>query len=146
MNPEEIIKIKELLDNLNFNYYLDDGYNKTENINDTVKIVIETEDEKEKERILEEVNKNINVHIYKSRYHVNLIDKSVNKRDALKKLFNLENLDYNKLTCIGDNDNDYLMLKEFNSVVIKDHHQELNELNLKEYDSIKDFIEELTNN
>ena len=146
MNPEEIIKIKELLDNLNCNYYLDDGYNKTENINDTVKIVIETEDEKEKERILEEVNKNINVHIYKSRYHVNLIDKSVNKRDALKKLFNLENLDYNKLTCIGDNDNDYLMLKEFNSVVIKDHHQELNELNLKEYDSIKDFIEELTNN
>ena len=145
MNPKEIIEIKKILDKLNCNYYLDDGYNKTENINDTVKIVIETEDEKEKEKILDEVNKNINVHIYKSRYHVNLIDKSVNKRDALKKLFNLENLDYDKLTCIGDNDNDYLMLKEFNSVVIKDHHKELNELNLKEYDSIKDFIENLIN-
>ena len=135
MNPEEVTQIKEILDKINCNYYLDDGYNR--------KVVVETKDEEEKEKILEIVNKEMNVHIYKSRYHVNLIDKSVNKRDALKKLLNIERLDYNKLTCIGDNDNDYLMLKEFSSVVMKDHHKDLNELNLKEYETIKDYIEEI---
>ena len=143
MKPEEVTKIKEILDKIDCNYYLDDGYNRTENINDTVKVVVETKDEQEKEQILDIVNKEMNVHIYKSRYHVNLIDKSVNKRDALKILFNIENLDYNKLTCIGDNDNDYLMLKEFDSVVMKDHHEDLNELKLKEYETIKDYIEEI---
>ena len=143
MKPDEVSKIIEILDKLDCNYYLDDGYNRTDNINDTVKVVVETKDEEEKEKILDIVNKEMNVHIYKSRYHVNLIDKTVNKRDALKKLFNLENLDYNKLTCIGDNDNDYLMLKEFNSVVMKEHHNSLDDLKLKEYESIKDFIEDL---
>ena len=146
MKPEEVTKIKEILDNINCNYYLDDGYNKTENINDTVKVVVEVSDEEEKQKILDIINEKINVHIYKSRFHVNLIEKSVNKRDALKLLFNIENLDYNKLTCIGDNDNDYLMLKEFDSVVIKEHHKQLNELNLKEYETIKDYIDELINN
>ena len=146
MKPEEVTKIKEILDEIDCNYYLDDGYNITENINDTVKVVVKTTSNEEKERILDIVNKEINVHIYKSRYHVNLIDKSVNKRDALKTLFNLENLDYNKLTCIGDNDNDYEMLKEFDSVVMKDHHKKLDELHLKEYETIKDYIEELMNN
>ena len=143
MNPQEVRKIKEILDTIDCNYYLDDGYNRTENINDTVKVVVEVSDEEEKERILEIINKEIDVHIYKSRFHVNLIDKTVNKRDGLKKLFNLEKLDYNKLTCIGDNYNDYLMLKEFDSVVMKDHHEDLDELNLKEYETIKDYIEEL---
>ena len=143
MNPQEVIKIKEILDTIDCNYYLDDGYNRTENINDTVKVVVEVSDEEEKERILDIINKEIDVHIYKSRFHVNLIDKTVNKRDGLKKLFNLEKLDYNKLTCIGDNYNDYLMLKEFDSVVMKDHHEDLDELNLKEYETIKDYIEEL---
>ena len=143
MNPQEVIKIKEILDTIDCNYYLDDGYNRTENINDTVKVVVEVSDEEEKERILEIINKEIDVHIYKSRFHVNLIDKTVNKRDGLKKLFNLEKLDYNKLTCIGDNYNDYLMLKEFDSVVMKDHHEDLDELNLKEYETIKDYVEEL---
>jgi len=143
MKPEEVIKIKEILDEIDCNYYLDDGYNRTENINDTVKVVVEVSDEGEKEKILEIVNSQLDVHIYKSRFHVNLIDKSVNKRDGLKKLFNIEGLNYNDLTCIGDNDNDYLMLKEFDSVVMKDHHADLDELKLKEYETIKDYINEL---
>jgi len=143
MKPEEVIKIKEILDEIDCNYYLDDGYNRTENINDTVKVVVEVSDEEEKEKILEIVNSKLDVHIYKSRFHVNLIDKSVNKRDGLKKLFNIEGLNYNDLTCIGDNDNDYLMLKEFDSVVMKDHHADLDELKLKEYETIKDYINEI---
>ena len=133
-----------ILDNIDCKYYLDDGYNTTENINDTVKVVVETRDEDEKDRIVNEVKKEVDIHVYKSRFHVNLIDKSVNKRDGLKILFNLEELDYNKLSCIGDNDNDYTMLKEFDSVVMKDHHKDLDELKLKEYNTIKEYIEELS--
>lgn len=141
LNPKEIIKIKEVLDKLKCKYYLDDGYNITENINDTVKVVVEEKNEKEKDKIVKEIEKEVPVHVYKSRFHVNLIEKSVNKKDALKILFNLENLDYDKLTCIGDNENDYLMLKEYDSVVIKEHNKVLDELNLKEYETIKDYID-----
>ena len=36
------------------------------------------------------------------------------------------------------------MLKEFDSVVMKDHHKDLDELKLKEYNTIKEYIEELS--
>lgn len=143
INPNEVLKIKDILDEIKCDYYLDNGYSHTDNINDTVKVVVETTDEDNKINIVNKVKEKMDVHVYKSRFHVNLIEKSVNKRDALKKLFELENLDFNKLTCIGDNDNDYLMLKEYNSVVIKDHNEVLNKLNLTEYETIKDFIEDV---
>ena len=38
LEKEEIEKIKKILDQEQADYYLDDGYNKTENVNDCVKI------------------------------------------------------------------------------------------------------------
>ena len=58
----------------------------------------------------------------------------------------MEKLDYNNLYVIGDNDNDYEMLKSFNGGVMKRHNPILNELGKKEYESLKDYIEELMNN
>ena len=72
-----------------------------------------------------------------------MYNKSVNKKNALKKLFNIENLDYQFLYVIGDNDNDYEMLKTFNGAVMKYHHEMLDELKKNEYDTLKDYIEEL---
>ena len=40
LEKDEIEKIIKILDEEEYDYYLDDGYNKTENIDDTVKIVI----------------------------------------------------------------------------------------------------------
>ena len=100
----------------------------------------------EKERLVQIIKNKVNIHIYASRTHINIIHKTVNKENALKKLFNLEHLDYNKLHVIGDNDNDYEMIKAFNGVVIKNHHEKLNELNKEEYDTLSDYIEELMNN
>ena len=88
----------------------------------------------------------VNIHIYASRTHINIINKTVNKENALKKLFNIENLNYNNLHVIGDNDNDYEMIKAFNGVVMKNHHEKLNELKRDEYESLSDYIEELMNN
>ena len=146
LSRDEIEKIKEILEELKCDYYLDDGYNKTEYLDDCVKIVVNCTDEKEKENIVEIVKNKINIHIYASRFHVNIINKSVNKMYAIKRLFNLEELDYNSLHVIGDNDNDYEMLKEFNGGVIKKHHEKLDSLGKKEYETLSDYIEELMKN
>ena len=143
LERKEIEKIEEILKDDNCDYYLDDGYNKTEFLDDVVKIVVNCTDEQEKERIVELIKEKSDVHIYASRFHVNIIHKSVNKKRALKSLMNLEELDYNLLHVIGDNDNDYEMLKEFEGAVIKKHHPVLDELNKEEYNYLSDYIEEL---
>ena len=113
LNPNDIKNIIQVLEENKSDYYLDDGYNKTNNYNDCVKIVINSKDETEKNRIVNLLKDKGSYHIYASRFHVNIINKSVNKEKAIKKLFNIENLDYNLLHVIGDNENDYEMLKIF---------------------------------
>ena len=146
LEENEVKEIVKILEEEKCDYYLDDGYNKTTYYNDCVKAVVRCSDSKEKERIVNLVKEKIDIHIYASRTHVNIIHKTVNKENALKKLFNIEHLDYNKLYVIGDNDNDYGMIKAFDGVVIKKHHKVLDELNKKEYDTLSDYIEELMNN
>lgn len=146
LTRNEIEKIRDILDYLKCDYYLDDGYNKTEYLDDCVKIVVNCTDANEKEKIVNAIKSKMDIHIYASRFHVNIINKSVNKMVAIKKLFNIENLDYNDLYVIGDNDNDYEMLKEFKGGVIKKHHEILNSLEKEEYETLSDYIEELMKN
>ena len=146
LNKKEIEKVREILDELECDYYLDDGYNKTEYLEDVVKIVVNCKDEEEKERIVEYIKDKIDIHIYASRTHVNIINKSVNKSNALKKLINIENLNYDNIYVIGDNDNDYEMLKTFDGATIKNHHKVLDKLNKKEFNTLSDYIEELMKN
>lgn len=146
LDKEEIEKTVEVLDKLGCDYYLDDGYNITNNYNDCVKIVVNCDDKEEQDKIVEKVKEKINIHVYASRTHINIIHKTVNKKNALKKLFNLENLNYNLLHVIGDNDNDYEMLEAFNGAVIKKHHQKLDSLEKDEYETLSDYIEELMKN
>lgn len=145
LDRKTIERIIPVLKENNCDYYLDDGYNKTEYLEDVVKIVVNCIDEQEKERIVKTVKEHFDVHIYASRFHVNIINKSVNKENALKKLFNLEELNINFLNVIGDNDNDYEMLKAFNGGVIKEHHEKLNVLNKPEFETLADYIETLMN-
>ena len=145
LDRKTIERIIPVLEDNNCDYYLDDGYNKTEYLEDVVKIVINCIDEQEKIRMVNIVKEQFDVHIYASRFHVNIINKSVNKENALKKLFNLEELNVNLLNVIGDNDNDYEMLKTFNGGVIKEHHEKLNELNKPEFETLADYIETLMN-
>ena len=143
LEENDIKKIISILEEKQINYYLDDGYNKTEYHKDCVKIVINCNEKEEKDKIVKMIKDKINVHIYASRFHINIINKIVNKENALKKLFNIEKLDYNSLYVIGDNDNDYEMLRAFDGAVIKKHHPILDELNKKEYESLSDYIEYL---
>lgn len=143
IGKESIEKVTQLLKEMKCNYYLDDGYDKTENINDAVKIVIKCTNEEMKEKIVQEIKEKIDIHIYASRFHINIINKEVNKKFGINQLFSIEKLDYDSLYVIGDNDNDYEMLKEFRGAVIKKHHDKLNELEKEEYNYLEDYIEEL---
>ncbi|MBR3145653.1 MAG: HAD family phosphatase [Bacilli bacterium] len=143
LDEEEIVKVKQVLEDLKAGYYLDDGYKETNYHPDCVKIVVRTSSLDEKEKILNEIYDKINVHIYASRNHVNIIHKTVNKEYALRRLFDREKLDYSKLHTVGDDLNDYEMLKAFDGVVIKEHNPILDELNKEEYSSISDYIEYL---
>jgi len=146
LERKDVEEIIPMLESYHYDFYLDDGYNRTNNFDDCVKIVVNCANDEEKKKIVENIKSKVNVHIYASRYHVNIIHKSVNKEVALKKLFNLEKLDINALRVIGDNDNDYEMLKAFDGVVMKNHHPVLNELGKKEYETLSDYIEELMKN
>lgn len=145
LDEEEIVKVKKVLEDLEVDYYLDDGYNETEYHEDCVKIVVRTSSLEEKEKILNAIYDKINVHIYASRNHVNIIHKTVNKEYALNRLFKIENLDFSKLHVVGDDLNDYEMLKAFDGVIMKEHNPLLDELNKEEYETISDYIEEILN-
>lgn len=146
LKRSEIESIVPILEENNCDYYLDDGYNKTTNYDDCVKIVVNCQDDSFKQKIVKIIKENSNVHIYASRTHVNIINESVNKENALKRLLNIEELDYHLLYVIGDNDNDYEMLKTFRGATLKKHYPKLDELNKKEYDTLKEYVEELMQN
>lgn len=143
LDEDEIVKVKKVLEELNVDYYLDDGYNETEYHQDCVKIVVRTSSLEEKERILNAIYDKINVHIYASRNHVNIIHKTVNKEYALRRMFRIENLDISKLHVVGDDLNDYEMLKAFDGAVMKEHNPLLDELQKEEYETLSDYIEEI---
>jgi len=145
LEKADVERIIPILEKNQYDFYLDDGYNKTNNYEDCVKIVVNCIDDNQKRNIIETVKSQVDVHIYASRYHVNIIQKTVNKENALKRLINIEKLNSNLLKVIGDNDNDYEMLKTFDGGVMKNHHPVLNELNKKEYNTLRDYMEELLN-
>ena len=145
LDAKEVEKIVSFIQENHWDYYLDDGYNHTKYYGDCVKIVLNCEEKDEQIKIVEMIKKKFDVYIYSSRTHVNIIHKSVNKKNALKKLFNIENLDYNLLHVIGDNENDYEMLKSFHGVVMKKHHKRLDELKKEEVSSLEEYIYQIIN-
>lgn len=146
LEKEDINRIEEILKEIGCNYYLDDGYNPTEYLEDVVKVVVKCDEQEEKERIVKIIQEKMDIHIYASRHHVNIINKTVNKKNGLERLFALEKLKKEDLRVIGDNDNDYEMLMEYQGGVMKDHNPILDPLKKKEYDMLKDYIEELMKN
>ena len=143
LDEEEIKQIENLLLRIDADYYLDDGYNKTEFHKDCVKIVVNCVDELEKNMMVHTIKDQINVHIYASRRHVNIIHRTVNKEVALRTLCEKENLDINQLHVAGDDFNDYEMLKAFDGAIMKEHNRKLDHLGKEEYDNLSDYIEEL---
>jgi len=146
MNSKIISKCLKVFKNNNCSYYLDDGYNKTNNVNDCVKVVGIYDDLNKASKILNEILSEVDVYAYLSKSHINIVDKSVNKCNSLKRLLNLEGLANNEIYVIGDGINDLELIKNFNGVIMSNHNNKLDNLCRKEYDTLYEYIEELSKN
>ncbi len=145
ISEEKINKCIKILEENNCKYYLDDGYNETFNKNDCIKVVGVFSDKKQAEKIVLQLDK-LDVYAYISTEHINIVDKSVNKLNSLKTLFNLEQLDLRDLYVIGNEVNDLEMLKYFDGAVMKNHSEKLDSLEKKEFEYLYQYIEELRKN
>lgn len=145
LSEQKINLIAKVLEANNCPYYLDDGYNETTNKNDCIKVVGIFNNFTQAEKIVKELEK-LDVYAYISSEHINIVDKTVNKVNSLKRLLNLEKLSFSKLYVIGDEINDYEMLETFKGGIMKNHNPKLNQLDLKEYENLYNYIEELSKN
>lgn len=146
LQPEEISKIQKVFAANNTKCLLEDGYNITENPNDCVKILATYTDKALANKIVKELQEQTNTYAYVSSEHVNVISNTTNKEIGLKTLLDLEKLSQSDLYVIGDDINDYEMLKEFNGAIMKKHHPALSNLFKKEYTYLYEYIKELINN
>ena len=141
------LRAAEILKENGYEPYLEDGYNITTNPNDCIKVsAIYSKDKNDAERVVELINDELMVYAYASRVHINVNNPNNNKRDAIKNIMELSNLSKTDIYVIGDSINDYEMLEEFNGAVVKKHNTSLDKLKLKEYETVYDYIEELSKN
>lgn len=139
----KIEKVLSIIRKYHFNYYLDDGYNKTNTISDCVKIAISIDNRKEAaKRFLDEISF-LDVYAYLSTEHINIIDSSVNKKNSLYEVLEYENFDSSDLYVVGDDVNDLEMLTTFYGAIMKNHNEVLDTLNKKEYEYLYQYIDTL---
>ena len=146
LSREDIVRIVPILEAHHFDYYLDDGYNETVNMDDCVKVVGVIEDRREEaQKVVDILNKE-GFYAYLSVYYINILDSSVNKKNALEKLLVHADCYKEDLYVIGDSVNDLEMLTSFQGAIMKNHSKELEHLGKKSYDTLYEYIEELERN
>ena len=143
---EKIKKCQKILNSNNYKYYLEDGFKEIKTPEKCIKVIAKYNDKIKAEEIVKKIKKNIDVYAYVSTEHINIIDSHVNKCTGLENLLEIENLLTENIYVIGDEINDYEMLKKFNGVTMEIHSKELDILNLKEYKTLYEYIEELSKN
>ena len=111
--------------------------------NNCIKVVGIFNDKIKAEKIVERIKEEANVYAYLSTEHINIIESHVNKCHGLAELLKQENLSSENLFVIGDEINDYEMLSKFKGATMSEHSEVLDELNLKEYETLYECIEEL---
>ena len=143
---EDIIRIIPIFEKYQFNYYLDDGYNQTKNMDDCVKGVgVIGRENKNAQKVVNELLE-LGFYAYLSVEHINVISGSINKKTALENVLVHANCDRDNLYVIGDNINDLEMLSSFQGAIMKSHSRELDVLDKKSYTTLYEFIEELEKN
>lgn len=146
LSKEEIVSIVSVLEKYQFDYYLDDGYNQTVNIDDCVKVVGIVGDERDRAKTVVKEVVDLGFYCYLSVEHINIVSGSINKKKALEKVLVHADCCREDLYVIGDDINDFEMLSSFQGAVMKEHSKELDSLNKKSYATLYEFIEELEKN
>ena len=146
LSKDVVEKTISILRKENYEPYLEDGYNITTNPNDCIKISAEYDNKELATKVVEKINKELDVYAYASRKHINVNNKANDKKQAIIRVAEIADIPLSTINVIGDSINDYEMLESFNAGVIKKHNQVLDKLNLPEYDTFCEYVEELLNN
>ena len=146
LSREDIVRIVPVLEEYHFDYYLDDGYNETTNMDDCVKVVGVIENRREEAQKVVDILIKEGFYAYLSMYYINILDSSVNKKNALEKLLVHADCYKEDLYVIGDSVNDLEMLTSFQGAIMKNHSKELDHLGKKSYNTLYEYIEELERN
>lgn len=140
LEKNAVESVVEFLKEQGYDSYLEDGYNITENTNDCIKIVAKYTDKENAIEVVKKINDNFDVYAYASRKHININNKLSNKKQALERLSELEELSIKDFYVIGDDINDYEMLESFNGAIIAKHNPSLDKIKLSEYDTLHEYI------
>ena len=143
IDADTIKKIIFILNQFNYQYLLDDGYNYTTNIYDCVKIAIPYNDISDASLLLQKIKSSVSVEGYISDNYININNIGVNKYSSLKKLIDIEKFNCNDLYVIGDDINDLEMIKNFKGAIMEQHHEVLDTIDKKNYKYLYMYIEEL---
>lgn len=146
LSREDIVRIVPVLEEYHFDYYLDDGYNETTNMDDCVKVVGVIGNRREEAQKVVDILIKEGFYAYLSMYYINILDSSVNKKNALEKLLVHADCYKEDLYVIGDSVNDLEMLTSFQGAIMKNHSKELDHLGKKSYKTLYEYIEELERN
>ena len=138
---EKVERIEEIFKERNLDYFLDDGYNITNNKNDCIKINSKITDREIYTKLLEEIKSKVDVYAYLSREYLNITDSEASKSIALKYLMENEKYSLNDLYVIGDDVNDIEMIKDFNGYTMTNHTDLLDGVGKKEFATLSDFID-----
>lgn len=76
---------------------------------------------------------------------IRLVNNMVDKTTPIQLLIDKKYIGANMIYAIGDSDNDIALLSKFKSATMKWCSKEIKKLNLKEYEIISDYIEEIIN-
>lgn len=142
---KKVEKIEEILNKYELEYYLDDGYNTTENKDDCIKINSKITDRELFKKVLKEIKDNVEVYAYLSKSFLNITDSSTSKAIALEYLMAYEDLNENDLYVIGDDVNDVEMIKRYRGYVMSDHSEELDNISRKEFETFYEFVDYIKN-
>ena len=142
---KKVEKIEEILNKYELEYYLDDGYNTTENKDDCIKINSKITDRELFKKVLKEIKDNVEVYAYLSKSFLNITDSSTSKAIALEYLMAYEDLNEKDLYVIGDDVNDVEMIKRYRGYVMSDHSEELDNISKKEFETFYEFVDYIKN-
>lgn len=146
IDKKDVLTIMDLINKNDYKYILDTGYkyiyNNEANYNELAAIFIEKKDIDNPEEFLNNIMSRTNTYSYISPLHINIVNKTINKLEALKYLTKLIGIN-NDIYTIGDAVNDISMIEYYSGGIISDHESELNSLPNKNYDTLSDYIEEL---
>jgi len=92
--------------------------------------------------MVSELKQLTNLDVFPSRTVLHIVNKDIDKTNAIKKVVNREKIEKDKVYVIGDSGNDYDMIKAFDGYTLEVANEENKKIAKKIYKNVAEFIEE----